>query len=402
MSPSHILLRATLGLALIALVACGGSPSDAGIAPITSAEPNSTAGTLGSRLVDVPVPDDPAVDALSGDSTAAPRVIYLVYADGKALPKTDVDACNGSTAPKFVCNFAPTLEDCQRQIQTYLDKWYADLNVVFTLTRPTSGRYYTEVVSSGGGAWCNVDARVAGVAPFLCKDIYGGVAYTFMGGDNAKQTATIIAQEQAHLVGLEHTNSDNDLMLPTICHNCDGFEDADNTVSGDRCARPTQNSYQLIKERLGPWTGGAKPQVFGCKSDSQGPMVAITEPGDGAMVGSDFSLRVEASDECALTMVSVNVSPQKLSASMSSGPFQWDLTNISGQQTITVTAMDGAGHSSSTSITVTAGVTQSMAAPGDDPTKAHGCSTAGTSPASAAGSIFALALVARRGRRRRR
>ena len=400
MSASRTVLRATLGLALVGFCACGGSPPDAGISPVTTTDPNMSLGSLGSQLVDVPVPDGPASDALSGGDTAAPRVIYLVYADGKALPTTPVDACNGMTAPKFVCNFAPTLEECQRQIQAYLDKWYADLNVVFTLTRPTSGSYYTEVVSSGGGAWCNVDARVAGVAPFLCKDIYGGVAYTFMGGDNAKQTATIIAQEQAHLVGLEHTNSDNDLMLPTICHNCDGFEDADNTVNGDRCARPTQNSYQLIKERLGAWTGGAKPQVFGCKSDSQGPTVSISEPGDGAMVGHDFSLRVEASDECALTNVSVNVSPQALSASMTSGPFQWDLTNITGQQTITVTALDGAGHSASTSITVTAGATQSAATPGDDPTKAHGCSTSGGAPGSAAGLLLALALVWRRRRHR--
>ena len=93
-------------------------------------------------------------------------------------------------------------------MQSYLDRWYADFNVVFTLTRPTSGQFYTEVVSSGGGAWCGVDAKVAGVAPFLCKDIAGGVAYTFMGGEDAKQTAVIIAQEQAHLVGLEHTASE--------------------------------------------------------------------------------------------------------------------------------------------------------------------------------------------------
>ena len=44
-------------------------------------------------------------------------------------------------------------------------------------TQPTGGKYYTEVVSSGGGAWCKVDDKVAGVAPFLCKDLNGGVAH---------------------------------------------------------------------------------------------------------------------------------------------------------------------------------------------------------------------------------
>jgi hypothetical protein len=393
---ARIVFRATLGLILISLAACGGELPSAEIQPVTGAAGDpQNAGSLESQLVDVPVPDDPAVDALSGNSDATPRVVYLAYADGKALPQTAVDACNG-VAPKFVCKFAPTLDDCQRQIQTYLDKWYADLNIVFTLTRPTSGHYYTEVISSGGGAWCGVDARVAGVAPFLCKDIYGGVAYTFMGGESAKQTATIIAQEQAHLVGLEHTASDNDLMEPTICHNCDGFEDAENTVMDDRCARPTQNSYQLMKERLGAWKGGTKPQVFGCKSDTQAPTVAIT-----AMVAHDFSLRVDANDECGLTKVTVSVMPQKLTASMTTGPFQWDLTNITGQQTITVTAVDGAGHRASASITVTAGVSEAVAPPGDDPMKAHGCAFAGNAAGSAVGApIVAVALLLRRRRRR--
>jgi len=27
------------------------------------------------------------------------------------------------------------------KIQAYLDRWYADFNIVFTLTRPTSGKF---------------------------------------------------------------------------------------------------------------------------------------------------------------------------------------------------------------------------------------------------------------------
>src|SRR6266498_3950159 len=131
----------------------------------------------------------------------APKVFYLRYADGSETHTSNYDACNTGKVPKFECTFAPTLVECQRQIQAYLDAWYADFNVIFTLTRPTSGKYYTEVVSSGGGAWCKVDDKVAGVAPFLCNDLSGGVAYTFQGGRNARETAVIIAQEQAHLAG---------------------------------------------------------------------------------------------------------------------------------------------------------------------------------------------------------
>ena len=396
LSAPRSFVRAAFGMLLIS--ACGVEAPEAGITPAIVAETTPDPQTTGSVLIDVPVPDDPVIDGLSGNSTDAPRVIYLAYADGNPLPKTDVNACTG-TAPKFVCNFAPTLQDCQRQIQSYLDRWYADLNIVFTLTRPTSGRFYTEVVSSGGGAWCGVDARVAGVAPFLCKDIYGGVAYTFMGGADAKQTATIIAQEQAHLVGLEHTTSDNDLMLPTICHDCDGFENVNNTVKDDRCDRPQQNSYQLMKDRLGTWKGGNKPAVFGCTSDTQAPTLTITEPGDNAMVGHDFSVRVDANDECSLSKVTVSVSPQTLTASSSKGPYQWDLTNITGRQSITVTAVDGAGHKTSSMVTVTAGTAQAIALPGDDPTKAHGCAVGGAA-ADVSGAGFILGLALWLGRRR--
>jgi Bacterial Ig domain len=339
--------------------------------------------------------------ALTSDGTprvGAPKVFYLFYANGKDLPATDANACNG-TPPKFNCTFAPTLAECQRQIQVYLDKWYADLNIIFTLTRPTSGAFYTEVVSSGGGAWCDVSSKVAGVAPFLCRDIDGGVAYTFLGGSSAKQTAIIIAQEQAHLVGLEHTTSQRDLMYPSVCNDCDeGFPDEDIPTSGDRCDRTTQNSYGMLKERLGVWPGGPKPSAFGCMSDQRPPTVAIMDPVDGAKVKANFSLHVNAKDDCDLATVSVSVMPQALKATAYAPPFEWDLTNISGQQTITVTAIDSFGHVTQSNITVTApmepGKLNSMT-PG-----AAGCTVA-TSAFGLAGLLPALGALLVFSRRRR-
>ena len=358
---------------------------------------------MGSVLVDVPVPaEDPTASGALG-AAGEPRVIYLDYADGSALPKTDVNACKG-TAPAFKCNFASSLAECQRQIQTYLDKWYADYNIVFTLTRPTSGKFYTVVVTSGGGAWCDLDAKVAGVAPFLCKDLNGGVAYAFLGGENAKQTAIIIAQEQAHLLGLEHTNSDSDLLYPTICKNCDGFENVENAVRDDKCNRPKQNSYALMKERVGIWPGGTKPGIFGCKNDVAAPVVRIMEPADQAQVGPNFSVRVDARDDCNLTKVDVKVSPQVLAATSTVPPYQWDLTNISGRQTITVTAYDSMGHTATSTITVSAPL-ELRGVIDDERSKGIGCAVGGPVPRGglpSGGSLCALALAAFLSRRRRR
>jgi len=294
-----------------------------------------------------------AADAGVTANVSAPSVVYLDYADGSPSPSINPNACQG-TPPKFACQFASNLKDCQKQIQAYLDKWYADFNVVFTLTKPTSGPFYTEVVSSGGGAWCQASANTAGIAPFYCKDLNGGVAYTFMGGQNAKDTAIIIAQEQAHLVGLEHTKSTHDVMDPTICPNCDGFENTTNQIDGDRCGWSTQNSYQRMLSALGPWPGGVKPTPFGCDPDSVAPYVSILSPANNARVSGTFDVTVRATDDCAVKTVSVKVSPMGLQTSSTSPPYHWTLTQIRGQQTITVTASDASGKSTTTSIVVNA------------------------------------------------
>jgi hypothetical protein len=346
------------------------------------------------------------------DATAAPRVFFLDYADGSPLPKTDPDPCN-KTAPKFVCSFAPTMKECKQQVQAYLDKWYANFNIVFTLTRPTSGWFYTEVVSSGGGAWCDASSRVAGIAPFLCSDLQGGVAYTFSGGKSAKETAIIIAQEQAHLVGLEHTLSSKDIMDPTVCPDCDGFEDTDNQIQTDHCGRAKQNSYQMMEDRLGIWAGGIKPTPFGCSDDRFAPSVQIVTPANNATVQGSFQLTAVASDDCKVSTVSVRVMPMGLQAQSTSPPFDWTLTRITGRQTVTVTAVDPSGKTSSASITVNAPASGSMSSgtggaggaggtkpPGQTDMAAAaagcnvgGCDVVGAGPTGALGSLWVSVLA---------
>jgi len=417
------LLVALTGVWLFA--GCGSADELHGVGPYAGSDgfarlalEEPSAGALADDLVIPQLPLTSADDQQSGDvtrrasaltgNTGEPKVFYLAYANGTALPKTAINACDG-TAPAFKCKFADNLPECQRQIQAYLDRWYADFNIVFTLTRPTRGPFYTEVISSGGGAWCSLPPQVAGVAPFLCRDLAGGVSYTLQGGETAKQTAIIIAQEQAHLVGLQHTTSERDLMNPTICSDCDGFEDVVNTVKGDNCSQPTQNSYRMLLERLGGWSGGPKPSAFGCTDDAAAPSLAILEPMDQAAVAHNFSLRVSARDDCEISEVSVNVMPMALVATTRVPPFAWDLSNISGPQVITVTATDVNGRAVTATVNVNA-PTDTMG-PGDPAvttTVTTGCEVAGCSAAgqsdlgAAAGPLCALALALSRRRPRRR
>jgi len=215
--------------------------------------------------------------------------------------------------------------------------------------------------------------------------LQGGVAYALEGGVSAKQTAVIIAQEQAHLLGLEHTTSPHDLMLPTICSDCDGFENDDVPVTGDRCDRATQNSYQMMMKALGPWGGGPKPSAFGCMSDSAAPTVLIRSPDDGAKPSSnDFAVKVDVRDDCAITKVDITVMPEGLTASAKQPPYEWDLTGITGAQTITVVATDGSGKTGSATVAITA-----PASSREDP----GAMDAGGGCTVASGAFGAVGLV---------
>jgi hypothetical protein len=336
--------------------------------------------------------------ALGNGNGQDAKVIYLRYADGTETHTGNYDPCTGSV-PKFECSFAPTLAECQRQIQAYLDQWYADFNVVFTLTRPTSGKYYTAVVSSGGGAWCKADDRVAGVAPFLCKDLQGGVAYTFLGGRSAHETAVIIAQEQAHLLGLEHTNNAHDIMYPSISPDTSGFTDGDSDVNGDRCDRASQNSYQMVNKVLGAWPGGPKKSPFGCADDTQAPSVRFLSPADGAAMGHDFSVSVDVRAGCDVAQVQIQVMPQGLTKVATAAPYKWDLTGIDGAQTITVTATDSSGKTGQATLAVSAPDARDDLGP--SAADGGGCNVA-SGAFSAAGFLPALAMMLLFGGRNRR
>ena len=146
-----------------------------------------------------------------------------------------------------------------------LDRWYADFNVTFTYEKPTRGRFYTVVVTSAGTTWCGADfpPGVAGVAPVRsdCGDKRSGVAYAFVCGKDAKSCASVIAQEQAHLVGLQHTQSVVDVMCPIAVAEVSGFEESPSSPwSRIRMPPPcpsTQNSYRLMLQRFGNAAGDA-------------------------------------------------------------------------------------------------------------------------------------------------
>jgi hypothetical protein len=194
------------------------------------------------------------------------------------------------------------MDDCKRQVLSFLDAWYADFNLLFTFDRPPSGDYYKIVVTNDGN-WCPRDRVDGGFVEdgvaFLsgsCNDIPGFAGYAFGCGTNAHDCATLIAHEHAHMVTLEHTDSITDIMHPTVLPTAAGFDNKDNDTVNDQpqCNRPTQNSHQVMLEKLGAWPGGTKPSPLPHLPDAGAPDLApdlapddtVDSPPTGGSVGN--------------------------------------------------------------------------------------------------------------------
>ena len=216
---------------------------------------------------------------MSGRPPGKPAYLWLWYPEQGSDYNTDLGPyCSNLTPTPYSCTFGPTVEDCKRQIQAYLDLWYADFNLVFTFTRPNAD-YYKMVITSDGG-WCpheSTEGEVAGLAfSSGCNDITGYSGYALECGDSAHDCAVVIAHEHAHMVGLEHTDSITDIMNRRVQAKADGFDNQENMTVDDTCDYLTQNSYQRMIDVLGPWPGGAKPSPFASTPDA-GVRDAATE-----------------------------------------------------------------------------------------------------------------------------
>jgi hypothetical protein len=243
---------------------------------------------------------------MSGRLPGKPAYLWLWYSDGSPLPEDGPSSCAGLRPSAFKCNYGATIEDCQRQVQTYLDAWYANFNLIFTLTRPPSGDYYAMMITSDG-SWCQLPTTSeAGVAPNNCNDNPGQSAFAFECGYSAHACATLIAHEHGHMVGLEHTVSTTDVMNETILPTAAGFDDSSDRVLDDAyniCNLQNQNSYQQMLAAIGAWPGGTKPGPFAALPDAGSPDLPAADAADAPSGGGSIGPTPVAGDAAVVTVV---------------------------------------------------------------------------------------------------
>ena len=138
--------------------------------------------------------------------------------------------------------------------------------------------------------------------------------------------------------------------------------------------------------------GGSKPSPFPAAAcdDAGAPGVKITAPADGAHVPTTFTVTVDATDDCGVTDVHIEVQPANLQASATAAPFEWKLNDLVGRQTITIAATDGSGKTAAATIEVEAG---GGAAPSDTPPSARKTSIGGCRMSGGTGSSVIVLLV---------
>jgi hypothetical protein len=292
--------------------------------------------------------------AWAGRLAGKPAYLWLWYADGTSPQPEDGPYCTGLRPPPFGCSYGTDIADCQRQVQAYLDAWYADFNLVFTFSRPPTGDYYVIVITSQG-AWCDQNSSEAGVAFFNCNDNPGQAGFAFECGKNAHACATVIAHEHGHMVGLEHTSISADIMNMYVQATATGFADQDGRTVDQLC-QGTQNSYQQMLAALGAWPGGAKPSPF-----------AAAKP-DAAV--ADATLDLQSSDGSDASAGEIDASPAE--AGIDTGP----ITTVGGFDAIPRPPLP------------------TVDAAGTTPKSNGGCALAGRPTPAGTCSVVLLALIA--------
>lgn len=229
-------------------------PETAEIAPSRSRAPEIAAAVVLASVALFfcagPVRAQPAPGAVT---RASARLIFVWFADGGAAPAPGL--CGKTAPPPFRCDGGGSPGQCQTRIMRKLADLYRDFDIELVTSDPTPAPHFTVVVTSAYAAWCGDGSHpraTRGLAPVNCAAAaeFGNTAYVFSCDGDAATCARRIAQEQAHLVGLDHSASPSDVMYPFETDSA-VFRDRRFRTLTPRCGQAAQNSHELMLKRFG-------------------------------------------------------------------------------------------------------------------------------------------------------
>ncbi|MSP61394.1 MAG: hypothetical protein EXR72_13815 [Myxococcales bacterium] len=184
---------------------------------------------------------------------------------------------------------------------------FSRFNVQIVEQRPAAPGYHMAVFG-GGGQELNLPKGVGGIAPIDkngCQIVDQAVTFIFtkvIGGD-AEENCEVAAQEISHAFSLDHEYLASDPMTYLQYNGHKTFQDVaapcgEFSKRGCICGRPSQNSVQVLLEKLG--APGVNPNPN--NGDSTAPDVAILDPADGDSIpAGTLTVTVHASDTVGVT-----------------------------------------------------------------------------------------------------
>jgi hypothetical protein len=305
----------------------------------------------------------------AAEPQAAARLLYMNKDGGAYTPGSNDARTNRSTLIQVTRQIpawevdAGTWADVMSCVREQFAPWDIDVTDV----DPGNVAHFESVVGGGPGD-LGMPNGVAGVSPFTsdCRLIPNSIVFTFTDAlpDNARVVCEVVAQEVSHSFGLDHEFLCEDPMtylsgcgaktFQDVAAPCGEFEQrASCAIAGKYdCGRDTQNSVELLTQRLGLRPGTP-------------PMVSITAPADGAVVPPGFTVSVDATDDVGVTAVELRIDGESI-ATASAAPYDFtapaDLAE--GAHVVEVIAGDGTGE---TSTSVSVEVSADAPPEGDDP-----------------------------------
>lgn len=265
------------------------SAADVPLYGIVKAPPRADGRTSARQVLPVPntVDFERATDLVEAPALAQSRIVYL-NKNGVTLSPGDNDArANRSTvvsAQTAIAGWNVSATNWQATVSC-MRELFAAYDVQIVEADPGNVPHI-EAVFGGTPTQIGMDANVAGVSPFTldCSVIENSVVFTFTNAFvfTPREACETMAQEIAHSFGLDHVLLASDPMTYLPYNGNRAFRDQTATCGEDSAApracgingsvcRPTQNSVQLLRERLGPKISAPPPEV--------------DEPVDGDVVG---------------------------------------------------------------------------------------------------------------------
>jgi hypothetical protein len=352
------------------------------------------------------------VPSISNDRIAAVAQSRLVFMNkgGVTLNPGSNDArINRSTVVNATTSLAgwnpnaTTWSETMSCMRGLFSRW----DIAFVDTDPGNVPHI-EAVFGGTPEQVGLDPGVAGVSPFTtdCSIIENSIVFTFTQGFSfsSREACEIMAQEIAHSYGLDHELLAADPMtyLPytgnrsfqDVAAQCGESEPRTCGIAGNVC-RATQNSVQLLRDRLG-------------SADSIMPTIPAMSPIDNATVPPGFQVKLTAADNTVVVGATLKIDGSNALTIDGPGPFVFptDAALPEGVHEVAVDVSDGKNIRTETrTVTVKIGAPPpDQSSPGtdaDDPfgTVSGGCSSG---RASGTGALLAFGMLIASRRRRRR